>query len=417
MRHKLLFAIYQFLIRLYGLGIKGAALWSSKARSWIEGRKKPQVPPATWKGHRPIWFHAASTGEFEQGRPIMEKLRERDPHRPILLTFFSPSGYEATQKYADQYVITYLPLDTYSNARKFIKKWNPALAIFIKYEIWPSYLSVLEQHHIPALVISSRWRPQQIYFRSGRHLFFPLLQKMDHIFVQDALSMEVLKMEGLEQVTLAGDTRIDRVRDIAKEPFSHPLLSAISPNEKIFIMGSSWPADEKLLFEAMKKSDWPNFDRILIVPHELSVSHISQLESEAPQSSCTVQQSAPDPDSKIIIVNEMGILAYLYRMADCVYVGGGFGDGIHSILEAAVYGVPVIFGPKHHKFKEAEDLIRLGAAKAVQDSSDLLNASVHFDQSAIRHEVKAALDQYFREQSGASERVSHYIEQRLKKKT
>ncbi len=417
MRHKLLFQIYQFLIRLYGLGIRCAALWSPKARSWIDGRRRPKAPPSQWKGKRPIWFHAASTGEFEQGRPIMEKLQERDPDRPILLTFFSPSGYQATQKYADRYTIEYLPLDTYAKAREFINKRNPAMAIFIKYEIWPSYLSVLEQHHIPAVVISSRWRPQQIYFRSGRRLFFPLLVKLDHIFVQDALSMEILKMEGLEQVTLAGDTRIDRVRDIAKEPFSHPLLSAISPDEKIFIMGSSWPADEKLLFEAMKDTLWPDFDRIFIVPHELSASHINQLESEAPESSCTVNQTSPDPEAKIIIVNEMGILAYLYRIADCVYVGGGFGDGIHSILEAAVYGVPVIFGPKHHKFKEAEDLIRLGAARAVQDSSDLLNASIHFDQTAIQREVKAALDHYFQEQSGASERVSHYIEQRLKKMT
>jgi 3-deoxy-D-manno-octulosonic-acid transferase len=347
----------------------------------------------------------------------MEKLQAQEPHRPILLTFFSPSGYDAAQNYGDQFVIEYLPLDTYPKARSFISKWNPALAIFIKYEIWPSYLSVLHDRKIPTLVISSRWRPQQIYFRSGRSLFYPLLRKLDHIFVQDALSLDILKAEGLSQATVAGDTRIDRVKDIAKESFSHPMLSAISDDEKIFIMGSSWPADEKLLFETLKDPAWPEFDRILIVPHELSVSHISQLESEAPQSSCTVQQSAPDPDSKIIIVNEMGILAYLYRMADCVYVGGGFGDGIHSILEAAVYGVPVIFGPKHHKFKEAEDLIRLGTAKSVQNSSDLLNAGIHFDKTPIRVEVKAILDHYFREQSGASERVSHYIEQRLKKKT
>lgn len=417
MRHKLFFWIYQFLIRGYGLGIRCAGLWSPKARAWVTGRQTPKPRPEEWGSTRPIWFHAASTGEFEQGRPIMENLQRQEPDRPILLTFFSPSGYEAAQKYNEQYVIEYLPLDTFQQAKSFISKWNPALAIFIKYEIWPSYLAVLHERKIPTLVISSRWRPQQIYFRSGRRLFYPLLQQLDHIFVQDPLSLEILKAEGLSQVTLSGDTRIDRVLDIAKQPFSHPLMSAIDPNDKVFIMGSSWPADEKLLFEALKDSTWPDFDRILIVPHELSASHIQSLEAEAPLTSCTVTHEVPDPDAKIIIVNEMGILAYLYRIAGLVYVGGGFGDGIHSILEAAVYGVPVIFGPRHHKFKEAEDLIRLGAAKSIRDSSELLAARIYFDQIDVRKEAKRALEKYFQDQSGASERVSHYIEHRLKEMT
>jgi 3-deoxy-D-manno-octulosonic-acid transferase len=416
MRHKLLFGTYQFLIQLYGLAIRCATLWSPKARSWINGRKGPKDRPSKWKGKRPIWYHAASTGEFEQGRPIIEKLQEQEPHRPILLTFFSPSGYQAAQKYSDQFVIEYLPLDTYLKAGSFISKWNPTLAIFIKYEIWPSYLSVLHDKKIPTLVISSRWRPQQIYFRFGRRLFYPLLRQLDHIFVQDALSLEILKAEGLSQVTLSGDTRIDRVLDISQCNFDHPLISFIGANERVLLLGSSWPADEKKVFEALADSRAPVFDRIIIVPHELGQAHISALESEAPQPVSIIYKCSPKQNAKTIIVNEMGVLAYLYRLADIAYVGGGFGDGIHSILEAAVYGVPVLFGPRHHKFKEAEDLIELGSAETIETSDALLEALKRFSNPRIQNQVKRQNRNYFQEQAGASQKISRYIESRLNKK-
>lgn len=415
MRHKLSYWFYQLLIPLYGLGIRLAAIGSPKARAWIRGRKNPRRRPASWKNKKPVWFHAASTGEFEQGRPIIEHLRKKMPEVPILVTFFSPSGFHAAQKYADQLIIEYLPLDTHSKARKFIRKWQPILAVFIKYEVWPSYLTALHQKDIPTLIISSRWRPQQVYFRSGRSLFYPLLEKLDHIFVQDALSSDILAAEGLSKVTLAGDTRIDRVRAIAKKEFSHPILSSLDSEESVLILGSSWPSGENLLFEALKDDKWPSFDRILIVPHELSEAHIRSLEKKAPLPSCTVSGNVPDSNAKIIIVNEMGVLAYLYRRADLVYVGGGFGVGIHSILEAAVYGKPVLFGPRHHKFKEAQDLLRLGAASVVQTKEDWVAAARRFRDPKAQKEVKQVLTTYFEEQSGASHLISDYIIHRLKK--
>jgi len=416
MWQQLLFGVYQLAIRLYGLAIRIVALRSSKARDWINGRNNPTPYPKKRGDLQPIWFHAASTGEFEQGLPIMEYIRQKTPNQPILLTFFSPSGYHAAQKYSEAFIIEYLPLDTMKKAREFVDKWKPNMAIFIKYEIWPSYLSALHEKKIPSLVVSSRWRPQQLYFRWGRPLFFPLLAKLDHIFVQDALSEEVLKAEGIFGVTRAGDTRIDRVMEVSAEEFDHPLCSAISPEERILILGSSWPADEKILFEAMSERSWPCFDRILIVPHELSEAHLESLADLATLTHCTINQEMPDPKAKIIIVNEMGILAYLYRLADVAYIGGGFGDGIHSILEAAVYGIPVIFGPKHHKFKEAEDLIRIGAAMSVSDKNGLISAVSHFSDSATRKEVKDIQSNYFKKQSGASPKIGQYIIERLKGK-
>lgn len=415
MRQQLLFGMYQVLIRLYGLGISLVAWRSSKARDWIDGRKNPVSKPDQWGDRRPIWFHAASSGEFEQGLPIIKYLKEKDPRQPILVTFFSPSGFQAAQKYSKELTLEYLPLDTIQNATHFVEKWNPEMAIFIKYEIWPGFLSALHQLQIPTVIVSSRWRPQQIYFRWGHALFFPLLAKLDHIFVQDALSEDVLKAEGIYGVTRAGDTRIDRVVEVSQADFDHPLCKTIKGEESILLVGSSWPDDEKLLFEAMKHDSWPLFDRIIIVPHELSDTHLQRLVEKAPQSATIIRQEVPDPDARIIIVNEMGVLAKLYRLADMAYIGGGFGEGIHSILEAAVYGIPVVFGPKHHKFKEAEDLIRLGAAAAVTGAEDLRKAAIHFTDTETKLKISGTLSEYFDSQSGASQTIGNYIIERLKK--
>jgi len=417
MVYRLQFWIYFLAIQMYGFGIRVAGLWSPKARAWWKGRTREKLQAEPALNDRPIWFHAASTGEFEQGRPIMEEFQREHPECSILVTFFSPSGYEAAQRYADQYIIRYLPLDLKGRAGGFIQKWNPAIAVFIKYEIWAGYLEALKVAGIPTLIISSRWRPEQIYFRTARPLFFPLLSSVDHIFVQDPLSLEILKLEGLHSASLAGDTRIDRVLDISQCNFDHPLISFIGANERVLLLGSSWPADEKKVFEALADSRAPDFDRIIVVPHELTKGHIDSLEIGAPQPTCVICKNIPNKNAKTVIVNEMGVLAYLYRLADVAYVGGGFGDGIHSILEAAVYGVPVIFGPRHHKFKEAKDLIELGSAQTIETSDDLLGALIHFNDPHIKKEVRKQNRNYFQEQAGASQKISRYIESRLNKKT
>jgi 3-deoxy-D-manno-octulosonic-acid transferase len=241
------------------------------------------------------------------------------------------------------------------------------------------------------------------------------LAKLDHIFVQDALSEDVLKSEGIFTVTRAGDTRIDRVVEVSQADFDHPICKAIKEEENILLVGSSWPEDEQLLFEAMKYDEWPSFDRIIIVPHELSDMHLKRLVEKAPEPATIIKQEMPDPKARIIIVNEMGVLAKLYRLADIAYIGGGFGEGIHSILEAAVYGIPVVFGPKHHKFKEAEDLIRLGAAAAVSRAEDLQKAATHFADTPTQIKVRQILSEYFESQSGASRTIGNYIIERLNK--
>jgi 3-deoxy-D-manno-octulosonic-acid transferase len=418
MRRQFLFGIYGLGMKIYLFGIYLAALRSKKARKWISGRKgwRQKQPPTL--DRRPLWFHAASSGEFEQGRPIIEQLKKEIPNRPILVTFFSTSGYAAAQKFSDQYHIEYLPLDGAGNARDFIRRWKPAMAIFIKYEIWPFYLRTLLFENIPTLIVSSRWRPEQIYFSSWlAPLFLPLLQNLDHIFVQDQLSLDILRDHDINHISHSGDTRVDRVLAIRESAFSHPGMPQTKDGEQVLIVGSSWPADEQIIFQALQHPDCPHIDRIIIVPHELSEDHLSEIEQAAPYPMARSEGEGSPLDTRMILVNEMGVLAQLYRYASMAYVGGGFGDGIHNTLEAAVYGIPVLFGPKHHKFIEATDLIERGTARSVNRVEDLVVALNTFANKNRGKEVETSNKEYFETQRGASARIANYILSKLNTRT
>ena len=364
--------LYDTGIRLYFLGILLASPFHKKARQWIRGRKglmdkiKSTVDPDL-----PLtWFHCSSLGEFEQGRPIMEGIRERDPGRKILLTFYSPSGYEIRKDYPGADFIFYLPLDTARNAKIFFSLLNIRQAYFIKYEFWYHLLGGLKARKIPAYLVSGIFRKEQVFFRSRGKWFRKILDCFEHLFVQQPSSLELLAGIGIQNVTLAGDTRFDRVGAIVKGVEKDPRFVEFSGAHPTVVAGSTWPPDEDILVRFINQTDrqlkW------IIAPHEIHESGISRLAGQL-QKKVQRYTSLAEKElsqTEVIIVDTIGILSSLYQYGQVAYIGGGFGKGIHNTLEAATFGLPVIFGPKYQKFQEAVDLVAEGAAFPIDDFTD-----------------------------------------------
>ncbi|GHS91652.1 3-deoxy-D-manno-octulosonic acid transferase [Bacteroidia bacterium] len=368
--------MYSFVIGLYAIIVRIISPYHKKAGLMVKGQKqtfdilRKQIDPKA----RYIWFHAASLGEFEQGRPLMEKIRELHPEYKILLTFFSPSGYEVRKNYDGADIICYLPFDFYHNAKKFIKLANPEMAIFIKYEFWQNYLNQLRKRNIPTYIISAIFRPSQIFFKWYGIRYRSVLKDFNWFFVQDQESMDLLNKHKITNVSISGDTRFDRVAEIFEHRKSFPLIEKflrIQDNGRkdlVLIAGSSWPKDEELFI--------PYFNyhpaiKLIIAPHEIHEEHlqfiISKLERPYALYSKVTEEEIENIDC--LIIDSFGMLSSVYRYGDIAYVGGGFGVGIHNTLEAAVYGIPVIFGPNYQKFKEANDLLACHGAFCVQDQS------------------------------------------------
>lgn len=366
--------IYTINIFLYTLLIRLAAPFNAKARLWLRGRRgwPEQLQEALRERKQTAWFHCASLGEFEQGRPLMERLRSEQPDVRIVLTFFSPSGYEIRKNYAGADHVFYLPADTPGNARRFLDIVQPEMVFFVKYEFWFNFLAELEKRRTPHYLISAIFRPSQHFFKSWGGWFRKALNGYTWIFTQDAQSLKLLKNIGTSQVSIAGDTRFDRVLEIAKQAKNIPLAAAFAGEERrVIVAGSSWPEDEKLLFEAIAlliASGW----KLLIAPHEISAAHLADIETKLQRSpfyqgnDTVVRFSMASETSaaaaKILLIDNIGMLSSLYRYGRIAYIGGGFGSGIHNILEAAVYGMPVIFGPRFEKFNEAKGLLEAGGA-------------------------------------------------------
>lgn len=320
-----------------------------------------------------IWFHASSLGEFEQGRPMIEKIKVEHPEYKILLTFFSPSGYEVRKNYNGADVICYLPFDTPYRVKKFLNLANPAIAIFIKYEFWANYLHELQRREIPVYIISAIFRPDQLFFQWYGKSYRKMLSCFTHLFVQDERSMKLLKEFGITQVTVTGDTRFDRVIEVCKQAREIPLVERFvqkKQQEKEFtlVAGSSWPQDEEILIPYF--NEHPEL-KLIIAPHEIHSEHLMYIESLLKRPSIRLSEAHEgDLENKdCLIIDSFGLLSSIYRYGDIAYIGGGFGTGIHNTLEAAVYGIPVLFGPKYHKFKEAKDLIAVGGGFSVSNSS------------------------------------------------
>jgi 3-deoxy-D-manno-octulosonic-acid transferase len=368
---------YNIGVRIYWLAAWISSLWNPKAKKWIRGRKGwyRDLKDAFGPDDEVIWFHCASLGEFEQGRPLMEEMSSRFPSQKILLTFFSPSGYEKRKSYEKADHVMYLPLDTPRNARLLSGALNLKVVVFIKYEFWYHILRQLSKRGTPLFLASGIFRSGQLFFQWYGKWYRKFLECFTHIFVQHEASMLLLKKIGIDRVSVAGDTRFDRVQQAAATPFHHPTLEQMTQGRNTIVAGSTWEPDEQLLEELFLQL--PEEVCWIIAPHELSASHIARLQKRFPGS---ILFSALDeeirPETRVVIIDSIGLLSYLYRLGTLAYLGGGFGKGIHNILEAATYGIPVIFGPNYHKFREAVELAHLQGGFPVQDGKELLS-TVH----------------------------------------
>lgn len=361
--------LYTAAIQLYALTVSAVAPFHKKARLMRAGQAQTAaiLREKIDRQAKYIWFHASSLGEFEQGRPMIEQIRKVHPEYKILLTFFSPSGYEVRKNYAGADVVCYLPFDTPGRVEQFLDLTNPAMAIFIKYEFWGNYLHALQQRGIPVYIISAIFRREQLFFQWFGKPYRKMLDCFNHLFVQDERSKALLEEYGIRNVTVAGDTRFDRVIDVYHQAKQIPVVERFVKGSDgqqppfVFVAGSSWPEDEAIFI--------PYFERhpemkLIIAPHEIHEGHLKSIEARLHRPTIRLSQATEEnvADKDCLIVDSFGLLSSLYRYGQIAYIGGGFGAGIHNTLEAAVYGMPVLFGPRFQKFKEAKDLIAVGGA-------------------------------------------------------
>lgn len=364
--------MYNFAIKLYNLGAKAASLFSKKVNTMLKGQQdcfevlRTKIDPNC----QYLWFHAASLGEFEQGRPLMERIRQEYPSYGILLTFFSPSGYEVRKNYEGADVICYLPFDTPKNVHRFLDLAHPCMAFFIKYEFWKNYLDELHNRNIPIYSVSSIFRAEQVFFKPYGKGYAEVLRNFDHLFVQNEESKTLLSGLGIDNVTVVGDTRFDRVLQIRQQAKDLPLVEAFKQGKLTFVAGSSWQPDEDLFIEYFNHH--PEV-RLIIAPHVIGEDHLLQIISKVEGKVVRYTQATLDnvKDARCLMIDCFGLLSSIYRYGEIAYIGGGFGTGIHNTVEAAVYGVPVIFGPNHQRFMEANDLIACGGAFSIKDGNEL----------------------------------------------
>lgn len=394
--------IYNFLIRL-------ASVFNSKARKLLRGRRSTlsKIRKSIFPGDRVFWFHCASLGEFEQGRPIIEIIKKKSPEIKVLLSFYSPSGYEVRSDYDNADCVVYLPVDTPWCASEFIKTVNPEKAVFIKYEFWYNFISILQKKNIPVYLVSGIFRKSQPFFRYYGAFFRKKLAGFKHLYIQDENSAELLKNFGIANYSVCGDTRFDRVKEISLKATELPGVEAFKGGDKLLVAGSSWPEEEEML------ADYVNNDsgelKIVIAPHEIHYSNISRLEKLFKVKTIRYSNYSIDSgrDAKVLIIDNIGLLSSIYKYADLALIGGGFGKGIHNILEAATWGIPVLFGPNYKKFKEAIDLIGLGGAISF-NSGQQFNAIIDDfirDEDKLIESGKAAYT-FVQKNLGASELIS-----------
>ncbi len=384
------------------------ARFNKKSKKWVEGRKKifARLKAEIGGKEKWVWFHASSVGEFEQGRPLIESFKNEFPNYRIILTFFSTSGFEAKKNYQGVDYVCYLPIDTPTNAHRFISILKPELAFFIKYDFWYNYLYELNKNKIPTFFISTVFRKNQYFFKSYGKWFRKHLKKIDWFFVQNEDSSILLNQFGIFQNSISGDTRFDRVASLSSSLSHYPFIEKFKGGSRLIIAGSTWEADEKRLLELTRIPS----AKLLIVPHRLEKKHIVSLLQRFQKNGAKLYSAlTEDTDlrqAKVLILDTMGMLSKIYHYADICYVGGGFGAGIHNLLEVAVYGKPVLFGPKHHKFKEATDLVKLKAGFEVAGKEDLLSITKRLlDDQDFYAEASTQAVEYIRKNQGATAHI------------
>ena len=381
------------------------APFNSKASLWINGRKNwtKKIAEKIKPGDKTIWIHCASLGEFEQGRPVIEAIKKEKPEFKIVLTFFSPSGYEIRKNYDKADCISYLPSDTPGNASKFIELVRPEIVIFVKYEFWNNYISTLYKKKIPIYLISAIFRPGQHFFRWYGSFFRKMLMKFEKIFVQDQQSLDLLSGIGIEKVSLAGDTRFDRVIQIAGSVKDIPILDLFRGGEKLFMAGSSWRQDEEIIAEYI--NNYPGRMKWVLAPHEIDNPNIERIVKLFRVKSVRFSEFSEDSvDSRVLIIDNIGMLSSAYRYAYMAAIGGGFGKGIHNILEPACWGIPVIFGPSYKKFKEAVELLNNGGAKTFTTYDDFKKIlDLWLSDEKIYSNSAEIASKYVKDNAGANE--------------
>lgn len=364
--------LYNLCILIYSQLIRLAALRHPKAKLWCDGRNEifEKISAAIKPSDKIIWIHVASLGEFEQGRPIIEKLRETHSEYKILLTFFSPSGYEVRKDYNGADYIFYLPIDTTNNARRFLDITHPEIAIFVKYEYWLNLLFELRRRDIKSYIVSAIFRPNSIFFKSWGSKWRKALESFDTLFVQDNNSKELLAKLGFDNVIVAGDTRFDRVAKIAQNAKKISKIETFKGDKKVLVAGSSWAPDEEILANLIDKNPEVKF---IIAPHEVNEGRVAEIMTLLKDRAVRYTTASDEElaSAQVMILDTIGVLSSAYKYGDFAYIGGGFGVGIHNTLEAATFGVPIAFGPKYQKFKEATDMISLGACRSVSTASEL----------------------------------------------
>lgn len=403
--------LYNIALRLYSLGIQLAAFFYPKAKQFSGGRRNAFIRlknALTGEEKGPVvWMHCASLGEFEQGRPVLEAFRSRFPEYAILLTFFSPSGYEVRKSYEGADWVFYLPIDSKRNATRFLSIVQPSIALFVKYEFWYHYLHELFQRKIPAILFSAHFQHNQPFFKPWGGFFRKMLSFYQQIFVQDKNSMELLKTIGIhEPVTVAGDTRLDRAAKVLAVKKEFPKLESFKQMSRLLIAGSSWPEDEHFLKKTLEIIPDGKY-KLLVVPHEVQEQNIQRVLHLFGSEACLYDTPENTlSDKKVAVVHTVGQLSYLYRYADVVWIGGGFGKGIHNIIEPAVFEKPVCFGPHFERFKEAQEMLASGAASSFTDASAFAALLLEKEKLSLKGKLAGA---YVAQHTGATKKIIAYL--------
>lgn len=403
--------MYELFIILYNIGVWVASFFSRKVRAMWKGEHRTfrvlreKIDPNAMY----IWFHAASLGEFEQGRPIMEAIRREHPGYKILLTFFSPSGYEVRKNYDGADVVVYLPIDTKRNARRFLRLTNPVMAFFIKYEFWSNYLHMLKERHVPTFSVSSIFRPNQIFFRAYGKGYGKVLDCFTHFFVQNEESRDLLKSIGIDCVSVTGDTRFDRVLQIRDAGKSLSIVEnfvggTAEDRPHVFIAGSSWPPDEDIFIRYFNEHrDW----KLIIAPHVIGDDHMKQILGKLERKTVRYTEATTENvvGAECLIIDCFGLLSSIYRYADVTYVGGGFGVGIHNVLEAAVWGKPVIFGPNNKNFQEAQGLLKAGGGFEITSYDDFVGVMRKLADDKVLEQSRERAGGFVESLAGATRQI------------
>ncbi|MHA7863559.1 3-deoxy-D-manno-octulosonic acid transferase [Flagellimonas marinaquae] len=404
--------IYHILINITWLGLHVVALFNAKIKLFVHGRKqtfsilKEKLAP----GDKTIWMHVASLGEFEQGLPILERLRSQYPNHKLVLSFFSPSGYEVKKNTPAADVVVYLPMDHLSNAKHFLKLVQPELAIFVKYEVWPNYLHQLKKQNIPTLLISAIFSKRQIYFKAYGGFMRKSLQKFDAYFVQDDDSKKLLESIGIANAQVGGDTRLDRVSEILERNNRLDFMDSFKNNQLCLVAGSTWPEDEAILIDYINHTK--ERLKLVIAPHQIKPSHIEKITAALKKNTVCYSELGNQnlKEVDVLIIDTIGLLTKIYSYANIAYVGGGFATGLHNTMEPAVFGIPIVIGPQFEGFKEAEDLVKAGGIVPVSSKDSFLNLMKDLldHPTTLQNKGKINSD-YINSNKGASDLIMKYV--------